>query len=98
MHNKVTLYESYNWNNYDILILIELGWKTKQWHKEYEKYQCCTQIREAFYKISQNSQENNCAGVFFLIKMQTFRPATLLKGDSSTVVLLTKKNFEEQLF
>ena len=100
MRTKVTLSETYNRNNHDILILIELGRKTKQWQKEYGKYQCCTQSREAFYKklffkISQYSQENNCVGVFFLIKMQTFRPATLLKGDSNTVALLTifKKNF-----
>ena len=50
MRTKVTLYESYNWNNHEMLILIELGRKTKQWHKEYEKYQFCTQSREAFYK------------------------------------------------
>ena len=50
MRTKVTLYETYNWNNHEILILIELGRKTKQWHKEYEKYQCCTQSREVFYK------------------------------------------------
>ena len=24
--------------------------KEKQWHKEYEKYQFCTQSMEAFYK------------------------------------------------
>ena len=110
MRTKVTLYETYNWNNHDILILIELGRKTKQWHKEYEKYQCCIQSREAFYKklffkISQYSQKNNCVGVFFLIKMQTFSPATLLKEDSNIVVFLTKflrtailKNIYERLF
>ena len=84
MHNKVTLYESYNWNNYDILILIELGWKTKQWHKEYEKYQCCTQSREAFYKklffkISQSSQKNNCVRVFFLIKNADLQACNFIK-------------------
>ena len=93
---KVTLCESYNWNNHEIPILKELWRKTTQWHKEYEKYQFCTQGREAFYnklffKISQYSQETNCVGVSFLIKMQTFRPATLLKGHSNTVVFLTKK-------
>ena len=105
MRTAVTLYETYNWNNCEILILRELGRKTKQWHKESEKCQCCTQSRETFYKklsfkISQYSQESNCVGVFFLIKMQTFRPATLLKGDSNTAVSLTifKKNFQEQLF
>ena len=51
MRMKVTLYETYNWNNHETLILIELGRKTKQWHKEYEKYRKCgTQSREAFYK------------------------------------------------
>ena len=59
--------------------------------------------REAFYKtlfckILQYSQENNCVGVFFTIKMQTFRPATLLKGDSNTVVFLTKRNFKNSYF
>ena len=93
-----------------LLILTELGRKTKQLHKDYEKYQCCTQSREAFYKklffkISQYSQKSNCIGVFFSIKMQIFRPATLLKEDSNTVVFLTifkkiLKNsyFEEHLW
>ena len=102
MRTKVTLYEAYDWNNHEIVILVELGRKTTQWHKEYEKYQCCTQSREAFYKklffkILQYSQENNCVGVFLLIKMQTFRPATLLKGDPNTVVFLKKKSFQEQI-
>ena len=102
---KVTLCESYNWNNHEIPILKELWRKTTQWHKEYEKYQFCTQGREAFYnklffKISQYSQETNCVGVSFLIKMQTFRPATLLKGNFNTVVFLTifRKNFKNSYF
>ena len=37
-------------NNHEILILIEIWRKTKQWHKEYEKYQFCTQRCEAFCK------------------------------------------------
>ena len=45
-------------------------------------------IKKLFFKISQFSQESNSVGVSFLIKIQTFRPATLLKGDSNTVVLL----------
>ena len=86
MHAKVTLYETYNWDNHEMLILIELGRKAKQWHKEYEKYQCRTKSRESFYKklffkISQYSQKNNCVGVFFLVKMPTSKHATLLIGD-----------------
>ena len=46
-------------------------------------------VKNLFFKISQYSQENKCVGVSFLIKMQTFRPATLLKGDSNTGVFLT---------
>ena len=99
MRAKATLYETYNWNNHDILILTELGRKTKQWHKEHEKYQCYTQSGEAFYEklffiILQYSQKNKCVGVLFLIKMQTIRPATLLKEESNTIVFLTifKKN------
>ena len=37
MRTKVTLYEAYDWNNHEIVILIELGRKTMQWHKEDEK-------------------------------------------------------------
>ena len=44
MHAKVTLYETYNWDNHEILILIELGRKAKQWHKEYEKYQVAPKV------------------------------------------------------
>ena len=110
MRTKVTLYETYNWNNHEILILIELGRKTTQWHKEYEKYQCCTQSREAFYKklffkIPQYSQENSCVGVFFLMKMQAVRLATFLKGDSNSFLDKEKflstailKNICERLF
>ena len=36
----------------------------------------------------QNSQENTCAEVSFLIKVNTLRPATLLKRDSGTNVFL----------
>ena len=35
-------------------------------------------VKKVFLEISQNSQENNCARVSFLIKLQA-RPATLLK-------------------
>ena len=56
MRTKVTLCESYNFsmktsaNNHEMLILIEFWKETKQWHKEYEKYQFYTQSREVFYK------------------------------------------------
>ena len=36
------------------------------------------------YKISQYSQENTCVGVSFLITLQAFTLATLLKRDSNT--------------
>ena len=35
-------------------------------------------VKKVFLEISQNSQENTCARVSFLIKLQA-RPATLLK-------------------
>ena len=41
------------------------------------------------FKISQYSHQNNCIGVFSLIKMQNFRPATLLKRVFNTGVFLT---------
>ena len=42
--------------------------------------------KKLFLEISQNSQENTCARVSFLIKLQALgrRPAMLLKGDSGT--------------
>ena len=47
----------------------------------------------------QYSQENTCVGVSFSIKLQTWRPATLLKRDSSTGVFLwIFRIFQEHLF
>ena len=44
-------------------------------------------------------QENNCGGVCFLIKLQTFKPATLLKRDSSAGVFPSNlQNLWENLF
>ena len=40
--------------------------------------------KKLFLKISQYPPENNCAGDF-LIKLQTFRPATLLKETLTQV-------------
>ena len=45
-----------------------------------------------FLKISQIWQENTCVGSLFLIKLRTYRPATLLKRDSNTGAILW--NFE----
>ena len=54
---------------------------------------------KVFLKISQYSQENNCVGVSFLIMLQAFRPATLLKRDSNIGVFLRiLRTFKEQLF
>ena len=99
-------------NNREILIGIEFWRKIKQWHKEWnmKNINCVPKvvgrsIKKLFFKISQYSQENNCVGVSFLIKIQTFRPVTLLKEDSNTVVLLKylakifkKSYFEEHLW
>ena len=49
-------------------------------------------VKNVFLKPLQNSQENTCARIFFLIKLQ----ATLLKKESSTgVFLLILLNFQE---
>ena len=45
--------------------------------------------KNLFLKISLYLQQNTCVGVSFLIKIQAFRPATLLKRDSNTGVFLT---------
>ena len=44
-------------------------------------------VKKLFLEISQNSQENICARVSFLKKLQA-APATLLKRDSSRGVFL----------
>ena len=36
-------------------------------------------VKSVFLQISQKSQENTCARVSFLIKLQASRPVTLLK-------------------
>ena len=36
-------------------------------------------VKKVFLEISQNSEENTCARISLLIKLQTFRPATSLK-------------------
>ena len=41
-----------------------------------------------FLEISQNSQENNCATVSFLIKLQTLGLQLYSKRDSATGVFL----------
>ena len=48
------------------------------------KIKCCT--RKLFLKLSHYSLENTCVGISFLMKMQAFRPAALLKRDSNTGV------------
>lgn len=40
-------------------------------------------LKKALFKASRNLQENNCAGVYFLIKLQAKNSATLLKKDPS---------------
>ena len=43
-------------------------------------------LKKVFLKISQNSQENTCASVSFLMKLQTRDLQCYLKGDSGTGV------------
>ena len=45
-------------------------------------------VKEVFLEISQNSQENTCARVSFLIKMQALSLQLYLKRDSGTGVFL----------
>ena len=44
-------------------------------------------VKKVFIEILQNAQENTCARVFSLIKLQA-PPANLLKKDSGTGVFL----------
>ena len=37
-------------------------------------------VRKMFLEILQDSQENTCARVSFLVKLQAYRPATLFKN------------------
>ena len=42
-------------------------------------------VEKVFIEILQNSQENTCARVPFLIKLQSLRPATLLRKTLAQV-------------
>ena len=54
---------------------------------------------EVFLKILLISQENTCVGVSFLIKLQIWGPATLLKRDYNTYVFLwNQQNFTNTYF
>ena len=59
--------------------------------------------RKLFLKISHYSQETTCVWISFLIKLQSFRPAALLKRDSKTGVfcehweIFKNTYFEERL-
>ena len=55
-------------------------------HKILEKYNEQKMLHKK--TILQYSQKNTCFGVSFMIKMQVFSPATLLKRDSNTGVSL----------
>ena len=54
--------------------------------------------KKVFLKISEISEENTCVGVSFLIKLQGFRPATFLKGDSNTYFLEKFTKFSKAPF
>ena len=75
--------------------------KSKQWHKKYEKCQFCTQRRPKFNhhikfrKYIMNSDvalknflTKHLCWSLFLIKIQAYSPANLLKRHSNTGVLL----------
>ena len=47
-------------------------------------------VKKLFLKISQNSQENNCARVSFFNKTAGLRPATLLKKETLAQVFSRK--------
>ena len=56
-------------------------------------YDCQKQPSEVLYKKTTlkdfaRSTRNTCVGVYFLKKLKTFRPATLLKRDPNTGVFL----------
>ena len=44
--------------------------------------------KKLFLKISRYSEKYNCGGVSFSLKLQTFKPVTLLKIDSNTDAFL----------
>ena len=55
-------------------------------------------VKKLFLNISQYSQANNCDGFLFLIKLQAWRPVTLLKiYFNAGVFLLILQNFWEHL-
>ena len=68
------------------------------WCKSLQKLQFRCFSKLVFLKISEYSRENLCWGLF-LIKLQVWKPETLLKRDSSIVVFLwTLRNFKNTFF
>ena len=49
---------------------------------------CRCSIKKLFLKILWYWQENTCVGVSFLLKLQAFRPLTVLKRDFNTYIFL----------
>ena len=55
--------------------------------------------KKLFSNILWYSQENTCVGVSFLVKLQAFRPVTILKRDSNTDIFLwISGNLQEHQF
>ena len=60
-------------------------------------------VKKVFLEISQNSKENTCARVSFLIKFASHRSATLLKKETLTQVFsckfceISKDNFSYRI-
>ena len=50
-------------------------------------------VKKVFLKISQNSQENTCARVSFLIKLQEVKKETLTQVFSGEFYEISKKTF-----
>ena len=81
---KITWFLSFtDWNVQEKLIfhVHELLQINRLW----SSHQRCS-IKKVFLKFSQNSQENTCAGVSFLIKLQALGLQLYQKGDSGKVV------------
>ena len=75
-------------------MLIEIGFKDS---KEAVARTCS--IKKVFLEISQNSQENTCARVSFLIKLQaTFFYRTPLVAASNSIMRFKKTFFQLRLF
>ena len=80
------------YTNVLFILLYELDKIVKLWKTHRRSRQTCS-VRKVFLEILQNSQENTCARVSFLIKLQAIKIETLAQMLSCKLCGISKNTF-----